>query len=425
MTFYNTEINDLTINNIYTFSDIHADIHSLIIILRDCAKVIKLSNNNYNLEDLLNINIACPLNHSFYLDNLNYEWCGINSQIVIIGDIIDGARNIGSKIHTNSNKPIYIRDNEEIKTINYGLGDVPALEHEYLQIELKILLFLNAIHEQAIKYNGAIHKLLGNHEYSNIIKSNVYHYCLFKSCLNTEINYFRGYNRIEIFYPGNPGYKILFKYGCGLLLKINNNIFVHGSLQPIPLSEFININNIINNPNVTIDDYLKLDYFKTFIYYILSDRTYGYCLKNKNIIINDLQKLLSKDDITNYRVIVGHCIQSFIDNPITSLTFTKQISSDNVTKTFSGNPSTNYRYFGITCDCYYNYHNYDNYYLFRVDVGTSRCFPLDYKNPIRDIKKRTPQVLRILTNINDIDEFYIIKSRFENTIKNQPRKLLL
>jgi uncharacterized membrane protein len=43
--YYQTNIIDSNINNIYTFSDIHADIHALIIVLRDCAKVIKLCDN--------------------------------------------------------------------------------------------------------------------------------------------------------------------------------------------------------------------------------------------------------------------------------------------------------------------------------------------------------------------------------------------
>jgi hypothetical protein len=46
MDIYPTEIIDPNIENIYTFSDIHGDIHALIIALRDCAKVIRLKNTS-------------------------------------------------------------------------------------------------------------------------------------------------------------------------------------------------------------------------------------------------------------------------------------------------------------------------------------------------------------------------------------------
>ena len=88
--YYNTVINDRSLNNIYVFSDIHADVHALIIALRDCAKVIKKRSNFISTEKLLNIDIVD--NDNGYIHDLMYEWCGDNSQVVIIGDFIDGRR---------------------------------------------------------------------------------------------------------------------------------------------------------------------------------------------------------------------------------------------------------------------------------------------------------------------------------------------
>jgi hypothetical protein len=88
-------ISELIITNetrILSFSDIHGDIHSLIIALRDCGEVIKkqsFSNDKEDpdLEKLLNIDISIEDNG--FIDTLNYKWVGGNTHIVIIGDFLD------------------------------------------------------------------------------------------------------------------------------------------------------------------------------------------------------------------------------------------------------------------------------------------------------------------------------------------------
>jgi hypothetical protein len=132
---------------IFALSDIHADIDSLIIVLRDCAKVIKYKtlpvstmSEQENLFKMLQLNIW----DDNYLFNLNYEWIGNDANVVIIGDIIDGFR-LGMSSH---NKAM-----------------------QYPQVEIKILYFINQlnldIQEQGKK--GIIYKLLGNHELMNFI----------------------------------------------------------------------------------------------------------------------------------------------------------------------------------------------------------------------------------------------------------------
>jgi hypothetical protein len=221
---------------IITFSDIHADIHSLIIALRDCAQVIQKkerhkfdieSEYDPELEQLLNIELISKIQKN-YPDDLNYEWIGGTCIIVIVGDIIDGHRK-----------------NSETKPCNGEMCE----DHEYPQIELKILKFINALNKQAINKSGKIFKLLGNHEVMNFLHDFTY---VFANDM-VSANYFNGISRQQIFDPGNYGYELLFEDSCRALLMINNYIFVHGQLiskidgKDLDFNYFNDINNIFDN----------------------------------------------------------------------------------------------------------------------------------------------------------------------------------
>ena len=285
MESYTTEILDETITNIFAFSDVHADIYSLIISLRDCAKVIRKKNSSdeYNLESLLNLNLNIPEERSKYVEDLGYEWIGLNTNIVIIGDILDGNRGQKNK---NVKKIIYdkisgeisgeIIDDQSKKTKKKKEVEFNAPDHEYLQIEIKILLFINNMNKQAMTNHGRIHKVFGNHEITNILFTEIeqdliaqnkssdiigYKNQIFESAIENG-NYYNGYTRYQIFNPKNEGYNLLLEDGCGILLKINNNIFVHGSLTPIPLTVITRINNQINNPITPISELIEI--FKNF-----------------------------------------------------------------------------------------------------------------------------------------------------------------
>ena len=188
---FQTNIIDPEIKHIFTLSDIHADIHALIIALRDCAKVIKKKDgffdNMYSLEQYLLKNLDTD---PTYQDDLNYEWCQDNTYLVIIGDIIDGFRNLKPP-----NYNIYKNNNE--------------LEHEYIQIEIKILKFINALNKQALQKSSRIIKLLGNHEvinilddYQNIRQASQY---IFPKTIR-ETNYYKGQTRSRIFKYGEEGF---------------------------------------------------------------------------------------------------------------------------------------------------------------------------------------------------------------------------
>ena len=167
--FYNTNIIDSSIK-VFSLSDIHGDIQNLIISLQDYAKVIRkkkkinflkkainkaddliLSLTSKKADEDMETMLKKDLNSiNNYTDDLNYEWCGGNTHVVICGDMIDSYK-------------LCLKED-----------DLPC--SYYPQIELKILMFINALNIQASKFGGKIVKLFGNHELMNIISesNNVY-----------------------------------------------------------------------------------------------------------------------------------------------------------------------------------------------------------------------------------------------------------
>lgn len=426
--YYDTIINDPLLDNIYVFSDIHADIHALIIALRDCAKVIKKRNNFISTEKLLNIDIVD--NDNGYIHHLMYEWCGGNSQVVIIGDFIDGRRYDNLII-------------DPLKHIFYDGGPYgkPVIipEHEYYQIELKIFLFINSINKQAQTRGGKIHKLLGNHEVGHILNNDLLDKFMYDTVdIDGMDNYYRGISRKEIFEYGNPGYNIIFEGGCGLLLCINNNIFVHGSLQPVDIDEYIQINNILNNPN-TVKYVINSILSSSLVVRTLNNRHYGNPIDysgadqhivnqitNCNRINNDIQTLLPYKNIDKMRVIVGHCIQiqsmrkgythQINENTIIHEDSVSIIYSDNLVRV--DNVERN-GINGITVDCINSITDndgnaYNNLKLVKVDIGVSRGQDNIQNNTLQNYSLRTPQVFNIQT-LDDRDYFYLIKSKLKNT----------
>ena len=463
---YNTDLILPPNIRIIAFSDIHADIHALIICLRDCAKVIKSTKSMEEIENFLNIDICDEDNG--YLDDLGFEWIGENTHIVIIGDIIDGSR--GNE------------DNVKEKYIESEPGSESSSEynttiHDYHQIEIKILRFINSLHEKAINHNHNcyIHKLLGNHEVENIIGNR-----LFKTQTFLRLKKLKQYiknrettkyeNRFNTFFPGGEGFKLLFKNQIGLLLKINNNIFVHGSLKPIEFETIKLMNNFLNNSTT---DESFINFLRIFTNNVprtsdlLWGRYYGHNLydehsdgieeKNHKMIYckdveKDLETLMGKDvDIKNYHVIVGHCIQMDKNIRKVNTTFTEienvikneediivseikneeDIVVSEILKTATTgtvNVSEN-RFFGITMKCK---NEDDNYKVYRVDVGSSRAQDPDllYKEIENNIINeetekiyllgRSPQVLEI-SEKEGKTEFRIIRSTIENTRSKQPR----
>ena len=201
-----------TESQIFTFSDIHADIHLLVILLRDLAGVIRKKPDftfdrntaDADMESLLKIDIQW--NDGDYIEDLNYEWIdGNNSYIVIVGDMIDGTRFPGDVKKSDG-----------------------TLEHEYPQVEIKILRFINALNKQALMNRGRIYKLLGNHEVLNMLEQGEQY--LFNNDKILGKPYYRGLTREQVFGYNNIGHQLLMEDSCKCILMINNYIFVHGQL---------------------------------------------------------------------------------------------------------------------------------------------------------------------------------------------------
>lgn len=470
-------ISELIITNetrILSFSDIHGDIHSLIIALRDCGEVIiKQSFNNdiedTDLENLLNIDISIEENG--YIDTLNYKWIGGNTHIVIIGDFLDINRD--DSLNKNSLE-----------------------QKEYPQIEIKIFRFINSINKQAKENGGRIIKMFGNHEINNIIgnKDFIEKYS-FPKTMQLQ-NYYRNNNRVECFMHGKEGYNLMLEDGMYILFKINNNLFVHGGpTDNLNFYDYNKMNYIIN-----FKDNTNINKIITFLANADSPlwiRDFGeYSLLNKRInnneeFCNQVKTILTiikgnnyfYDDIKTIRIIIGHCVQSIStisnknnitfsyinknkSNNIkevlepklevindnnkrfipTKLTLIDEYKNDYLKLNDNDNDKlydVKYRgavdlekriVFGITMECDNDLNSADNY-IYKVDVGSSRSFDYHYlprKNDIANLNlsleelenkyflSRTPQILEIINN-----KPKIIRSLVNNTKIHQPRKFYI
>lgn len=492
MSLFETKMSVLSDTPIYALSDIHADIDALIIALRDCAKVIrkKPDQNVINadgttiepqltldpskrteqnlreasgdqlLEYLLKLDLNVANNDTLFEKNVDfgYEWCGGKSHVVIIGDILDGRR---PNTALNSSYDGYV--------------------HQYPQVEVKILKFLNHLDEMASteENKGRIIKLIGNHEHMNFNGSNcsVMEYAFSNSFKkngtsfydrpnNDYDNYYKGLSRIEYFNIGKPGYDLYTKRGSGILLMINNGyddlIFCHGTLTNQLTYEQIDEINMNISKQKTTDTFNNL--FKNELSnqtesilwarhmgqdkeinkrYINKDK---YCESKVEPIIQTFCKQANCTDINKVKIILGHCNQnnsSYYDE--NNRTFKTVESEDSVRIIYNGTEMhegksdfSNNIIFGITMECDSptkdtTRNDGSNKRIYRVDVGASRTFDQDLRgtreivknigNDQRGMKKylhsRTPQVLFI-----DNGDFKIIKSKYENTHKHQPRMWL-
>jgi hypothetical protein len=510
---------------IVALSDIHADIDGLIITLRDCAKVIKKNeiaeSIDINMHDDINANIidvnyaienaykiydimfnnraltyeqakdlclsqiphvlvTAPTDliiktmrckyydivlESFlhinldsgitYFDDLGYEWIGNNTHVVIVGDILDGLRSRGFNPITP-------------KKINMP-GTPSEFINQYYQVEVKILKFLNMLDIYAENIGGRVIKLIGNHELLNFYGVNLESYA-FGNINNTiyDDSYYHGLSRDNYFLFNNEGFNLFKERGTGIILKINNNVFVHGSLVEKPTHFSINyseINTLVNTPQQT--DTLKnalsdfsLDKNGTFLWTrtdgddieatkrISANSSGTYCQDLESRLKYFCNKIDPATQHQNIRLIVGHCPQSYSLIPAQPLylyatgkpntqgekeygskqiTFSNYLGLDdtNVNETYESgsyytghtNPTQN-MYFGITTEC-----ENTNYQVFRIDIGQSRGFDNHavLSRTTEEAQKnflfsRTPQVLFIVNN-----NLKIIRSLWENTRKHQPR----
>ena len=377
------------------------------------------------MEEILNLNLNT--NENEYIDDLNYEWCGGNAFVVICGDIIDPGRKDSMCVYENGS------------ICNY-----------YPQIELKILMFINAINKQAMKNKGRIYKLLGNHEMmniSNINKQNQKKY-IDKYDIDIDKKYYKDIPRSEIFMHNNHGFKLLFEDKCGILIKINNIIYVHGSLLD-SYKNYHDINNNINDPKINQEKIDSIFTPGTTPVKTLQGRKFGngYEYQQNKNICNTLSTRFNNflKDEENLILVIGHCPQYLnlssinydiqndnynytnITNDLVSDTF--MYNTDNAIDQKSANTDAyGKNIYGITMGCKTCENNICNHRLYRIDVGSSRSFDLNingYDNIInietenKYLYSRTPQILKIGKD----KKISIIKSKMKNTRIHQPRKI--
>ena len=264
----------INIPNIYVISDIQGDLDLLIILLRDCAKVIKTNNEipnfwremakqkipeisafyNNNFEDCYNI--GKQHNYDCLFD---FEWCGNSSWIVINGDIID---------------------NNSHDTIS-DYNDPNKVQNEIENVELKIMLFLKVLTSLAKQKNGNIIKIIGNHD--NYSLGNLDEPFISNFGRSQKYNNIK---RIELFLR----YHQLFNNDNNMkhiIVKINNFIFIHGSINKdiiIKIQDKYNqtLENIIDKINEIYNNYINN--------------------KNKEDLTDDIIKIFNLRDLSPWDV---------------------------------------------------------------------------------------------------------------------------
>ena len=458
---------DQKIKRVIAVSDLHGDLHAFIVHLRDCAKVI---TKNFSLNPLLldqdtetELEKDLNIHVKTYKADLNYHWIGGNAHVVICGDILDNVR----RINNRQEQPMGYRTGAADSRCK---GQI-CRTLEYDQIEVKLVRFINEINQQALKVGGRIWKILGNHELQNIVGDDkfIQQYAQSNFTQSLDKTYLDQISRVDYFKWGNPGYELLVAGGLYVCLMINNNIFVHGAMDPnTTASGYARINQLINNAKQKTT-WLEIQQKSS---QTVEERKYHEEEKNmlgceaiKDQLTTFLQGL--KTNIcTSYpynevRIIVGHSPQSFFPENVVTSSMSARIAADSVMVEFSypvtSLPVSEDGYFnGISMRCKTKTENL--YVVYKVDCGTTRAFDFDQSNTFKifdsvakkfqevshkqygdaylndtilkirkDFGARTPQVLQILPrktdyNSKDQDVISIIKSKLQNTLIHQPRE---
>ena len=273
--------------------------NNIVKILKDLPKNIKKLDENtecklnykdtYNLDSNVKIFVIGDIHADFpvlvsilrnaYLMDENYQWIGGNSHVVQMGDIVDG----------------------KIRTGNKSLSQIKSYE-EFLIFDL-----LNDLNEQAMKTNGRVHYLIGNHELMNIAGD--FSYVLSDHLFDNELTknqYDSILLRKKLFKPGGYICRMLACHSYGIL-KINGWIFCHGGLLPKHLKNksITDINNLLrdilkgtkNMDRLTNKEY-KLIFGKDSVFW---NRQYKYDNNRCNILNLTLQKANASKGI-----VLGH-----------------------------------------------------------------------------------------------------------------------
>jgi hypothetical protein len=330
---------------------------------------------------------------------------------------------------------------------------------EFIHEEIKIYRFLNALDDLAKQQGGRVIKLLGNHDFVNIIDTQSYDRYQSEFSKDNSRN-FHGINRIH-FFSSKEGKDIIKYNGVGIILKINNYVCVHGS--------FTGLKNFIRNPKFNdlqkINDMLLDKIFngteidKSYFNFLtldkkglLFDRSVGqdnfitdlykqglvseWC---SNTVITNLQELCKEEDFDckeNIKLVVGHCPQNSISTVGgISQGFKFASLDENVSQVLSPQLEQQRNHdsyhFGMSFSCTDDNADNPNPRLFRVDTGISRAFDQqDYiKQNLNNIKtlysyfkSKAPQVLLVQCMKLPLKDIVSLKrTTLSNMFIHQPR----
>ena len=450
---------------IIALSDVHGDIDALIVCLRDCAGVIKKKAGHefdpiIERDPELATMLSQDINDIEYVRDLHYEWCGDETIVVIIGDLIDPAR---------------------------GTTVDPITQREslyYPQVELKLLHFINSLNEHSLEYAhekhlssyGRIIKLIGNHElinfrhYSSSDRDWIKNYLL--TLDKDHPHYFNGQSRDTIFRFGEYGFKLYQETtGTGVLVKINQNIFVHGELGDniagITLRSVSDFNRALNQSTLTLVETKNrpfMDQMILILAHLLEGREYGspqggafgkiivadridkpvqqaaFCVKVKTNINYFCNGECGLDPEHVIRIFKGHCQQNnftpaVVRNSLGTIVDQTPLLDilSNVTMIRAHHNGEPNRSFGITgeCDLISSMEHGEYTYqpqVIKLDVAMGRGqleTPAFYQDIIKRLPSfnerilfmsKTPQVIEISNH-----RLLILRCSLENMVRHLPR----
>ena len=239
------------VRRIIAIGDIHGDFRALIKCLR-LAKVV----------------------------NERWEWIGGDTVVIQLGDQIDSKCRSGNC------------EKDEV-------GD-----------ELKIIMFLDKLHEKAKPTNGAVYSLLGNHELMNVMGDLNY------NSPENLVSFGGAQSRINKFAPSGE-LAVYLACNRNSIMKIGDFMFVHGGLLPNKAKQYSleAINSIIREyllGNKSQDDpdvsNLLVGKESPFWTRTFSNIFSGHSEKSCSILNNTIEYLKLKG------MVVGHTVQNGINS---------------------------------------------------------------------------------------------------------------
>jgi hypothetical protein len=424
-----SDIVDPTIEKIVVLSDIHGDHDNFIVNLRDNAKVIrKRSGHDFDatrerdpeLDPFFHADLNIKDQADRYVEDLNYEWCGGNTHVVIVGDIVDPFRDMSRR----------------------------SPNFYWPQMELKLVLFINAINKQAARSRGRVLKVLGNHDVGNLLctynpkkerfiaprvfvakyihpeddPNELQHYLQLKDLefkqqahhpngqykIPFKDNYHNGISRLDYFAIDQPGGRLLLEDNAYVLLKINNYVFVHGNL---PTAFTASPGFVPGQTPVTYDEFNALNWRLNrdrdpSVLAILDSDGEGSPVWNRDNYANKIddrfddntafcEGLSTKKDAfcrqysvdtptcrpETMQIFVGHCIQYAVYCKSRNRTYglvndidnqSERLTTRDRADIYAGPMDPSRRHvFGITVECPLGDER-DQYRIYRVDVGGGR-----------------------------------------------------